>query len=237
MKPKAWSHSALSQFNNCPRQYHEVKVLKSVVEPQGEAMVWGNRVHETMEFYLKVDPVVRSEVMIAGGRVDLPPEFEVYRPYLDAILLIPGTMYVEHEMSLDTNLVPCEKFADNVFVRGIVDVLHVDGHIARAMDHKTGKRKQDSKQMKLMALLIFAHFPQVQEIKVGFFWLKTGDKDTEKFTRADIPAIWQEFLPEIAQWKKAFATDTWQPRQSGLCHGWCPVTSCEFWKPKRPLRK
>lgn len=229
MKPKAWSHSALSQFSNCPRQYHEIKVLKRVVEPQGEAMIWGNRVHEAMEMYLKAN-------FLSPGFDGLSPEFEMYRGYLNAILKVPGDMYVEHEMSLDTNLNPCDKFAPDVFVRGICDVLHVDGVEARAMDHKTGKRKQDSKQMKLMALLIFAHFPAVQRVRVGFFWLKTGDRDTDRFLRADIPALWQEFLPELKQWKQAFATDTWQPRQSGLCHGWCPVTSCEFWRPKRAKR-
>ncbi len=219
MKPKAWSHSALSRFNNCPKQYYHISVVKDVVEPQGEAMLWGNRVHEAMENYLKA--AVHEHGL-------LPPEFEMYRGYLNAILHVPGDMYVEHEMSLDTNLNPCDKFADEVFVRGICDVLHVDDTVARAMDHKTGKRKQDSKQMKLMALLIFAHFPKVQRVRVGFFWLKTAEKDSEWFTRADIPALWQEFLPELKQWKQAFATDTWQPRQSGLCKRHCPVVSCEF---------
>ena len=35
------------------------------------------------------------------------------------------------------------------------------------------------------------------------------------------------------QYAQAFKTDTWQPRPSGLCNGWCPVKTCEFWQPKR----
>jgi CRISPR/Cas system-associated exonuclease Cas4 (RecB family) len=220
VKPNAWSHTALSQFSNCPKQYYHLKVVKDVVDVRGEAVLWGERVHEAFEAYLK------------DGK-PLPIDLSMYQGYLDAIKAVRGTMYVEHEMALDNQLNPCEKFAKNVFVRGVADVLHVDGDMAFAMDHKTGNRKQDSKQMKLMALLIFQHFPAVQKIKVGFFWLKVKAKDTDTFVRADIPALWQEFLPDIKQFRDAFMTNTWQPRQSGLCNGWCPVTTCDFWKPKR----
>lgn len=226
MKPRAWSHTTLSQFKNCPRQYHEVKVLKRFVEEQGEQLLWGNRVHTACENYLNGTP----------GDVLLNEDMLIYKPYLDAILQVKGDMYVEHEMNLDSNLNPCDKFAKNVFVRGIADVLHVRDGTARVMDHKTGKRKPDSKQMKLMALLTFAHFPTVDRVRIGFFWLKTAEKDTLWYTRSEIAALWQEFLPDLAQWKEAFITDVWQPRSSGLCHGWCPVTSCEFWKPKRPRK-
>jgi hypothetical protein len=40
-------------------------------------------------------------------------------------------------------------------------------------------------------------------------------------------------MPDIKQYQQAFVQDVWQARQSGLCHGWCPVTTCEYWKPKR----
>jgi putative RecB family exonuclease len=189
----------------------------------GEAAVWGNRVHEAFEAYLKHGTPLESELA-------------QYQGYLDAIKATRGTMHVECEYALDSSLNPVDKFGRSVFVRGIIDVLHLDGANAYALDHKTGKRKPDSKQMKLMALLIFAHHAEVMRVKVGFFWLKVNAKDTETFTRADIPRLWGEFFPEVTQWRDAFATDTWQPRPNGLCHGWCPVTTCEFWKPKRIKR-
>jgi hypothetical protein len=43
-------------------------------------------------------------------------------------------------------------------------------------------------------------------------------------------------VPDLKQYATAFKTDVWQPRQSGLCNGWCPVTECEFWKPKRTFK-
>lgn len=240
MRPKPWSHSALTSFINCPRQHHEVKVLRRVPDTKGEAAVWGDRVHVAFEHYLQ-------------DNIPLDAELVQYQPYLDAILQVKGDMHIELEMALDTSLNPCAMTAPNCFVRGIVDVLHIEkmptgdtdediqkrnerllsgGLRAYAMDHKTGKRKPDSKQMKLMALLVFATFHQVGTVKVGFFWLKTHERDIDSFTRDDIPALWAEFLPDVRQYHDAFVNNVWQPRQSGLCHGWCPVTSCEFWKPK-----
>jgi hypothetical protein len=51
--------------------------------------------------------------------------------------------------------------------------------------------------------------------------------------RDQIGAVWGEFLPNLKQYAQAFKEDIWQPRQSGLCGGYCPVTDCEFWRPKR----
>jgi hypothetical protein len=87
--------------------------------------------------------------------------------------------------------------------------------------------------MKLMAMLVFMLFPLVTNIKVGFAWLQEKINDKDEFDRADMFRLWEEFLPSMMQYKTAFNTDVWQPRPSGLCHGWCPVKTCEFWKPKR----
>jgi hypothetical protein len=223
-KPLPWSHSSLTSFVNCPKQYYEVKVIKRVKDVEGEAAQWGNRVHEAFELYLR-------------DGVALDEELEQYRGYLDAIKSVRGELFVEQELALNTKLQPCDFYSSDTWVRGICDVLHIQEHRALAMDHKTGKRKADSRQMKLMALLIFAHYPQVEEVKVGFFWLKTHEKDTDKFVRAQIPQLWLEFMPDLQQFRVAFENDVWQPRQSGLCYGWCPVTTCEFWKPKSTNRK
>ena len=51
--------------------------------------------------------------------------------------------------------------------------------------------------------------------------------------RDQIDQLWAPFIGDLKQYMQAFREDIWQPRQSGLCNGWCPVTDCEFWKPKR----
>jgi PD-(D/E)XK nuclease superfamily len=216
MKPLPASHSALEAIQNCPRQYHEVKILKHFKDDKSEAALWGDRMHKVFETYLT-------------GSNELPSEFETYRGYLDAILSVNGEMYVELKMAIDTLLSPCDFFAGrSIFFRGVCDVLHVNGRFGKAIDHKSGKRKVNSKQMRRMAILIFYHFKEVDEVKVAFMWLKEGKRDSETFKRSDLTSLWLDTLPDLKYYADTFAQDTWPPRQSGLCKAHCPVTSCEF---------
>ena len=218
MRPYPVSHSSLSRFINCPKQFYELRVVKRVKDEQNEASIWGDRVHKSFEQTLK-------------GEAELPPEMACYQGYLDEIKKVTGKMSVEVKLAIDNNLQPCDFYAANAFLRCIVDVLHVQEERALTMDHKTGKPRP-SRQLKLTALILFHHLPQIQICKTGYFWLKTNTRNTEIYTREQIPELWQEFLPDLRQFKQAFETDTWQPRQSGLCNGWCPVHDCEYWKPK-----
>jgi len=223
MKPLPWSISTLDKFVSCPRQYAEVKVYRRVKEAEGEAAKWGNRVHDGSEAFLKDEK-------------DLESALEPYRPYLLAIKQLPGELHVEKKMAISASMLPVDFYSPQVWVRGKCDALTIDGSVARGMDHKTGKRKPGSRQMILMALLVFYHYPEVMEVRTAFFWLKTNEKDTGVYRRGDIPAMWNMFVTDLKQYKDAFHTETWQPRQSGLCYGWCPVTTCELWKPKREKR-
>lgn len=218
MTPLPWSHSSLEKFVTCPRQFYHLKVVKDVADSKGEAAIWGDRVHKAFESYLK-------------GSAQLDPEFERYRDYLDRLVAMPGTMYVEQQFALDRQLRPCDW--GKAWVRGIADILHIHHAKAWAGDHKTGKTKPASRQLVLMALLVFYHFPEVLTCKTGFMWLKTGERTTRTYKREDIPEMWGQFLSDLTQYKQAFATGTWQARQSGLCAGWCPVERCEHWKPRR----
>lgn len=222
MIPRPWSISAIDQFATCPRQYSEVKVYKRIPDVVGEAGLWGNRVHDASEAYLK-------------NKTPLDPELRPYQGYLDAIKQLPGEMHVEKKMALNSQRQVVGYWDKKVWVRGKADVIAINGPIAAGLDHKTGTRKP-GRQMALMALLIFYHFPEVQVVHTAFMWLKTVQRDTETYTRADIPAMWNLFVVDLQQYRDAYVTETWQPRESGLCRGWCPVTTCEFWKPKRPQK-
>ena len=219
----SWSHSSMSTFRNCPKQYWHLKVERDIQESQNEAATWGNAVHEKIELRLKLGPLDGA----------LPDEFVMYEAYCQAIERCAGTMYVEEQLALTENLTPCNWYDSKAWVRAIIDVMHLDGTTARLMDHKTGKRKTDSRQLKLSALMVFHTYPNVMTIKTGFFWLKENARDIETYTRDQIPALWESFRGDLNAFKTAFATNTWQPRESGLCKGWCPVKSCMFWEPKR----
>jgi hypothetical protein len=230
MKPIAWSHSALTDFNNCPKAFYEKRIAKSVVDPPNEAGLWGDYVHREFEKYLNTSRPGHDQPR------PLPADLELYRAYLDRVVASPGEMYVECKYAIDTNMQPCDFFAPNVWCRAIIDVLHINGQVARVIDHKTGKRKLDTRQLKLNALMVFIHHPNVMMVRTGYMWLQDEKLDTEDYVRANEHALWAEFMPDLVRFKTAFKQEIFVPRQSGLCNGWCPVTSCEFWKPKKTKR-
>lgn len=220
MKPMPWSHSRLEDFKNCPLAFHEKQVVKSVVETKGEATLWGEQVHSHFESRL-VDGVV------------LPTELETHEDFLDRLTKMPGRLYVEQRIALNTSAVPCEFFDPDVWFRGVIDVKIVESSNALLIDHKSGKHHSKFGQLKLFALHTFAIHPEVDTIRAEYYWTQTKTKNGETYNRSQIPQLWAGFIPDLRQYAQAFKTDTWQPRQSGLCNGWCPVTSCEFWRPKR----
>lgn len=234
MKPLPWSHSSLSDFLNCPRAYYHKRIAKDVADPPNDAGLAGDYMHKAFEAYLKDGAPLSEtypETIREWPQGIKPPA--AYADYLDALKASSGDLHVECKYAITKALTPCGFFAPDVWCRGIIDVLHINGDRARVLDHKTGKRKQDGWQLKLCALLVFAHHPEVQSIKAGYLWLKDGALDTAEYKREEEGFLWQEFAPRIVQYKVAFEKEVFVARPSGLCNGWCPVKECEFWKPKR----
>lgn len=234
MKPLPWSYSALSDFLNCPKAYYEKRVAKSVEDPPNDAGLAGDFMHKAFEAYLRNGtplPKGYPENIRDWPEGIKPPAH--YKEYLDAILSSSGDMYVEQKYAINSAMEPCDFFDADVYCRAILDVLHINGQRARVLDHKTGRRKQDTRQLKLNALIVMIHHPEVMVVKTGYAWLKEERIDIESYVRSNEAELWDDFMPDLTRYKTAFRQEIFVARPSGLCNGWCPVTSCEFWKPKR----
>lgn len=211
-----WSFSGLKDFVNCPKQYHEVKILKRHMKPATHQMIYGTEVHKALEDYV--------------NGVELPPNYMQFKPYVDSLMEIPGTRYLEHQMALTVDKVPCAFDAEDYWVRGIVDFMVIDGDTAYIVDYKTGNNKYpDVKQLKLMALFTFAHFPEVKHIKAALMFIAKNSLVDETYSRADIDRLWSHFHPDLMRLKMASETGAWMANPTPLC-GWCPVTDCQFHK-------
>lgn len=235
MRPIAWSHSAMGDFESCPKSFYHKRIAKDVKDVQGEEATWGDQVHKFFEAVInEMNGLPLSAVqttMVLQGKEGY---LKKYLPYIELLFSMKADeMVAEKQMAINRELKPCDWFAKDVWCRGIIDVLLVKGHRARAIDWKTGKRKQNSRQLKLFALLVFLFYPEVTECKTDFVWLKTDEIDSETYYRSQEADLWQEFLPSLAKYNAAFKAEIFPPKKSGLCNGWCPVTSCEFWAPKR----
>lgn len=235
MKPKPWSHSSLSDFHTCPKAYYHKRIAKDVSDPPNDAGLAGDFVHKAFDAYLKNGtplPSTYPDNIREWPQGIKPPSH--YRPYLDRIAAIPGTLLSEQEYAINRKFEPVAMDAEDVWCRCIIDILIISksGKVAKVMDHKTGKRKLDSRQLKLCALLVFIYHPEVEKVIAGFAWLKDKRVDKHVFKREDEAELWADFMRDLVPYRKAFKLEMFAARPSGLCNGWCPVTSCDHWKPK-----
>lgn len=211
-----WSFSGLKDFTNCPRQYHEVKILQNFTKTVTSQMLYGTEVHKALEEYAR------------DGK-ELPAFYKMYKPSVDVLLEIPGTRYLEHKMALKGDkTTPCEFDAVDYWVRGIVDFMVIDGDTAFIVDYKTGSKKYpDPKQLKLMALMTFAHFPEVQHIKAALMFLVHEGFVEETYSRKDIVSLWGAFNTDLHRLEHSYKHNVWPATPTPLCR-WCPVKGCEF---------
>lgn len=225
-KPLPWSHSSLQGFATCPRQYEEIKVLRNFQDQKNEASIWGDQFHQHAEKY--IGGKVAGGTAGADAEATLPAEMEQYRKYLDFFVHRPGHTLVEQELGLDINLRPCEFLGEDVWMRGIIDVLTMAGREAWVDDHKTGKRKKDMQQLIIFALLTFYHYPDIQTVHTCFHWVQFGQKDSETFHRHQIDELWATLIPKLKDYSSAFHRGVFPPKPSGLCKKHCAVDTCEY---------
>ena len=212
-----WSFSSLKTYISCPKQYQETKVLKRFVIKQSQQMLYGNEVHKACEDY------VRDGTPLAKNYVR-------YKKVLDSLLAIPGVKHPELKMALSYTKEACEYYKKGYWARGIVDLLIIDGSDAFIVDYKTGNSKYyDVKQLKLMALMTFAHYPEVSHIKAALLFVKDNVFVDEEYSREDIDKLWKSFGTDLERLQISYENDVWQANPTPLC-GWCPVRTCEFYK-------
>jgi RecB family exonuclease len=211
-----WSHSALKDYEGCPRRYHAVKVLKQFPFTDTQATLYGKELHSAAEFYIK-------------DNTPLPPQFEFVKDMLDALKAKPGRKLCEHEMGVTADLRPCGFTDKDVWVRGIADLLIIDDDnlTARVVDYKTGNNKYpDREQLRLMALMVFVHFPHIRKVSGGLLFVVKNDLVKASFLRGEAEEYWWDYRERVARIEKAHETGVWNPKPTPLC-GWCVVKTCE----------
>jgi len=215
MSEFTWSYSSLKQYQNCPRQYYEIKVAQNYTIIPSEQMKYGTEVHKALEDYVK------------DGK-ELAVNYLRFKDMVDSLKQIPGDKYPEYEMALYEDRTPCAFSDDNRWVRGIVDLLIVDNDYAFIVDYKTGSHKYpDPKQLRLMSLMTFAHFPNVNKIKAGLLFVMHNVFITEEYERKDIDKSWEKFTGPLTRLTNSYNDDSWPPNPTPLCR-FCPVKTCEF---------
>lgn len=202
-------------FETCPKQFYHVNVLKEHPYKDTPATIYGKEFHTACELFIR-------------DGTPIPEKFGFMRPALERLAALPGEKHCELKMGLTANLEACDFFDRNVWFRGVVDLLIIDGAEARVIDYKTSKSSKyaDTGQLQLMALSVFKHFPQVEKVKAALLFTIAKDMVKQSYSVRDEAALWRPWIHKCAALEKAFETNVWNPKPSGLCRGHCPVTQC-----------
>jgi len=222
-KAVAWSYSALKTFQSCPKKYYHLKVVKDVKESASQIMLYGIAAHKAAELYIRDD-------------VPLASQYSYMQEQLDRLKAIEGEKLCELKFGLTAAMEPTGFFAKDVWLRGAVDLLIInhDKGTARMIDYKFGKSKNaDSSQLHLMSLAVFKLYPHVKSVKAGLLFCQEDKLVPTKYAAVDAPTMWMDWLPEVQRLESAYKHGVWNASPSGLCRGWCPVTSCEHYEPRR----
>jgi len=217
----AWSYSAIKTFDQCPKKYFHLKVVKDVKDEPGEAADYGTAVHEA------------AELFITNG-TPIPEKFAFMRPIVEPLARKQGTKYAEIKIGVTEELQPCGFFDKDVWYRGIADLLIVNGSKAWLVDYKTGKNAKyaDMKQLDLLAGAVFIHFPDVETINSALLYVVSQEMPRKTHQRENLATYMSVFDPQLESLSDAMNNGVWNAKSSALC-GWCPVQTCEHWRPRR----
>ena len=212
-----WSYSSLGLFQQCPRKYYRLRVLKDIVEPEAEHLTYGKLVHEAAELHIR-------------DNVPVPEKYSFLTPVLDVLKAIPGEKHCEYKMGLTADLEPCDFFDPKVWCRGVADLLVVneENGSARVVDYKTSKSAKyaDTAQLELMALMVFKHFPKVRRVKAGLLFVVANDFKKAEYVADQEKQYWRTWMQDVVRLETAHKTGVWNPTKTGLCKKHCVVTTC-----------
>ena len=217
MSAAPWSYSRIKSFEQCPKQFYHLKVVKDYKEPISFAMNYGNEFHRAAEEYVRDDK-------------ELPRKFLFAKDALDVLNAKKGDKLCEHRMGLTEKLDPCGFRAEGVWWRGIVDLLIIDVEegLAWVVDYKTGKSAKyaDKGQLELMALATFKHFPFVKEVRAGLLFVLAEAFIKDTYNSESAEGMWEKWLSDFTTMQLAYDNDVWNPKPSGLCRNHCVVVEC-----------
>jgi hypothetical protein len=219
-KVPAWSYSSITLFDQCPKKYYHLRVVKDIKEPESEAMMYGTAVHTAAENYIK-------------DGTPIPAKYGYMESMLQKLANIKGEKLCEHKMGIrkvDGRLAPCGFFDKDVWYRGVADLLIIDTEKkeARVVDYKTGKSSKyaDPKQLALMSACVFLHFPEIERVKAGLLFVVCKDFVRSEYHVDTGLNVFSELDGSLVSRETAYETGVFNPKQNFTCKAWCPVLDC-----------
>lgn len=199
-------------FEQCRKKYYHIKVAKDAKDANSSFSSEGKEIHDAM-----------FKRVLKG--VPLPLPIRHFEKWAAAFERRKGEKHGEMKLCLNNKFEPVAWFANDAWVRAIVDLLIVDGTTATIVDWKTGKVRIDWTQLQLTAAILSRLMPEIEKFNLVFVWLNAGKLSNESITKSEAKKVWLEMLPRVKELEIAKKTTDFPATQSGLCR-YCPVSQC-----------
>lgn len=214
----AWSYSSLNTFKQCPKKYYHLRIIKDVKDQGSTATVYGQEVHKVAEEFIR-------------DGIQVPKKYAFINGVLDALNKIEGEKLCELKLGVaktEDGYEPVDFFADNVWWRGIADLVIINGDTAHSVDYKTSKNAKyaDTKQLDAVAAGLFTHFPELKKIKSALAFVVSKEFIQKEHVVEKKEEYFAAFEPDLERLEVAQESGVWNAISGPLC-GWCPVTKCE----------
>lgn len=210
-KVTAWSYSRLSSYEQCPLQFYEKFIAKSVPTDDSPAMKRGNEIHKGLAAYLdrKAEGVPRDALV-----------FPRCEQVIQEIHAFPDKV-VEQQWGFTANWQPTGWFGKDTWFRSILDVgLLYEDKTCEAVDWKTGKKYgSNMDQMKSQAVAMLQRYRQMTNVTVRLVYLDSGDEDIAEIKKHEAPSIQQDFERRVG---KLMNDTVFAPRPNDKCR-FCPI--------------
>ena len=191
---KAWSMSRLDVFESCPYraflQFVEKIPGPELVAPEGKdehPLARGTRLHSLAEQFIK-DKIIFPEELCR-----FTEDFSTVRScFVDT----PDRCFVEEEWAITDTWNTTGWFAEDAWGRMKLDYAQLlDDTSMLVVDFKTGKKypPKHIQQGQLYALVASIRQPQVENFNVEFWYLDSGDKLQQNYTRTQVLVFQDDF--------------------------------------------
>lgn len=210
------SYTSIKMFHQCAAKYKALVIDKSVPFTTTTEQQKGIDVHAALEKAVK-------------DGTELLSEFKQYQPVVDYLQRLSGKTLCEKKLGIKTDLSPCGFFDEEVWYRGTLDVLNIDGQRARIFDYKHGNDAyQDNDQLKENAILVFQNYPEIDTIQAVFIYLAV-DRISEKlvFKREDLHSLVVGLSKKEVPMVRSEKLDSFPTNKTHLCN-YCQVTTCQY---------
>jgi len=216
-KPKlglvpAWSYSRLKSFEECPYKVY-IASVKKIQEPQGAAAARGEAIH------------LLGEAFVKGETDVVPKEYNFFEVPLRRAreLFAEGKAEVEGEWGFTIDWVPTGWMNGDCWARIKLDLIMFESATsAIVVDYKTGKKIGNEIAHKQQGLLYaigsFLRHPDLEFVRVEFWYLDQNEYMIASYSRADALRWLQSFN------RRGMALTTnedWKPTPSPSACRWC----------------